>query len=214
MKLAGAAFLALSALLPRPSAAADSVPKRDEAVMLGPLLPERLTPAPRSFWRVGLGLERFGTGFAGSDYLAALAVTYQRSAFAPNLLFLAKPRLGTDGYEESRFVLGLGLRSYVKLWRVQLSYGFGMQGELRFEDHFWLIHATPLELSAILYRKRTLDIELFFGVRGAMTGQLIDSFLLDPNGFQNESAQARLDHATGADRVHGFLRLVVSRRID
>lgn len=182
--------------------------------MNGPILPARLAPEPWHFWRVGLGLERFGTGFEGSDYLAALAVSFRYRAFTPNLLLLAKPRLGTDGYEESRFVLGVGLRSYVKLWNMDFSYGCGVQGELRFEDHFWLIHATPLELSAVVYRKRTLDIEVFLGARTAATGHLIDSFLLDPNGFQNESAQAALDRATGSDRVHGFLRIVVSRRLD
>ena len=87
-------------------------------------------------------------------------------------------------------------------------------GELRFEDHFWLLHLTPLEISAVLFRKRTLDIELFVRARGAVTGKLIDSFLLDPNGFQNESAQATLDRATGGDRFHGFFRLVISRRLD
>lgn len=208
------ALLVLSLVGSRPAAAADNAPKRDEAVMQGQLLPPHLVAERPGFWRVGLGLERFGTGFEGSDYLAALSVAYRYRAFVPNLLFLAKPRIGTEGYEESRFVLGLGLRSYVKLWGVEVSYGAGVHGELRFEDHFWLLHLAPLELSAVLVRKRTLDIELFVGARGAVTGRLIDSFLLDPNGFQNESAQAALDRATGDDRFHGFLRLVVSRRLD
>ena len=206
--------LALSLVWVDPAAAADNAPKRDEAVMQGPVLPAHLVAERPGFWRVGLGLERFGTGFEGSDYLAALSVAYRYRAFVPNLLFLAKPRLSTEGYEESRFVLGLGLRSYVKLWGVDVSYGTGVQGELRFEDHFWLLHLTPLELSAVLFRRRTLDIEFFVGARGAVTGKLIDSFLLDPNGFQNESAQAALDRATGGDRFHGFFRLVVSRRLD
>ena len=206
--------LALSLVWVDPAAAADNAPKRDEAVMQGPVLPAHLVAERPGFWRVGLGLERFGTGFEGSDYLAALAVAYRYRAFVPNLLFLAKPRLSTEGYEESRFLLGLGLRSYVKLWGVEVSYGTGVQGELRFEDHFWLLHLTPVELSAVLFRRRTLDIEFFVGARGAVTGKLIDSFLLDPNGFQNESAQAALDRATGGDRFHGFFRLVVSRRLD
>lgn len=217
MKRGGVALLALlasSLLWVGPAAAADNPPKPDEAVMQGPVLPAHLVGARPGFWRVGLGLERFGTGFEGSDYLAALAVAYRYRSFVPNLLFLAKPRLSTEGYEESRFVLGLGLRSYVKLWGVDVSYGSGVQGELRFEDHFWLLHLTPIELSAVLLRKRTLDVELFVGARGAVTGELIDSFLLDPNGFQNESAQATLDRATGGDRFHGFFRLVLSRRLD
>ncbi len=216
MKGGAVALLALALSLVRvaPAAAADNAPKRDEAVMQGPVLPAHLVAERPVFWRVGLGLERFGTGFEGSDYLAALSVAYRYRAFVPNLLLLAKPRLSTEGYEESRFVLGLGLRSYVKLWGVEVSYGTGVQGELRFEDHFWLLHLTPLELSAVLLRKRTLDIEFFVGARGAVTGKLIDSFLLDPNGFQNESAQAALERASGGDRFHGFFRLVVSRRLD
>lgn len=218
--LALLALLALGLVRVRPAAAADDAPKQDvapkhdDAVMRGKVLPAHLVPARSAYWRVGLGLERFGTGFEGSDYLAALSIAYRYRAFAPNLLFLAKPRLSTEGYEESRFVLGLGLRAYVKLWGVDVSYGTSVQGELRFEDHFWLLHLTPVELSAVLFHRRTLDIELFVGARGAVTGKLIDSFLLDPNGFQNESAQATLDRATGGDRFHGFFRLVLSRRLD
>jgi hypothetical protein len=212
VKLALAAFLALSAAWSRPAAA--EAPLVDDAVMRGPALPARLVPTPRSFWQVGLGVEHFGTGFEGGNYLGALALTYRYRSFAPNLLLLAKPSIGTGSYEESRFALGLGLRSYVRVLDVDVSYGVSMQGELRFEDHFWLLHATPLELGAVVYRRRTLDVELFVGVRGALSGHLIDSFLLDPNGFQNESAQAALSRATGSDRFHGFLRVVVSRRLD
>ncbi len=95
MKLGVAALLALNVAWSRPSVAADAAPERDDAVMRGPVLPAHLVPTPRSLWRVGLGLEHFGTGFDGSDYLAALAVTYHYRAFAPNLLFLAKPRIAT-----------------------------------------------------------------------------------------------------------------------
>ncbi len=58
----------------------------------------------------------------------------------------------------------------MRLLGVDVSYGTGVQGELRFEDHFWLLHLTPVEVSAVVYRKRSLDIELFVGVRGTLTG--------------------------------------------
>ena len=111
-------------------------------------------------------------------------------------------------------MLGLGLRGYYPVLGTEVSYGVGLLGELRFQEHFWLLQGTPLELSAVVYRKRTFEIELTVGMRIAMAGKLIDSFLLDPNGFQNEAAQANLDRALHEDRARGFIRLVFSRRVD
>ena len=95
-----------------------------------------------------------------------------------------------------------------------MSYGVGVLGELRFEEHFWLIQGTPIELSAVLYRRRTFEIELSAGMRVVLAGKLINSFLLDPNGFRNEDAQADLDRARHEDRARGFIRLIFSRRLD
>jgi hypothetical protein len=58
-----------------------------------------------------------------------------------------------------------------------------------------------------------LEVELFVGLRRAFTGKLINSFLLDPNGFENEDAAANLHDATRENAWHGFIRLMVSRRV-
>lgn len=183
-------------------------------LIAGAVLPPHLMPEPSGFLRLGVGAERFGNGNDDSDYMLAISGVYRYRAFGPNASFLAKPRLGTTGYEESRFLLGLGLRGYYPVLGTEVSYGVGLLGELRFQEHFWLLQGTPLELSAVVYRKRTFEIELTVGMRIAMAGKLIDSFLLDPNGFQNEAAQANLDRALHEDRARGFIRLVFSRRVD
>lgn len=187
----------------------------NDGVQRGPVLPSALVPEPRSHWTVSGGLERFGGGTTGGDFLLALATTFRIAGFAPNALFIGKPHLGTTNYENSRFGLGLGLRAYVPVFGTEVSYGFGFMGELRFQEHFWLAYATPLELSCVLYRKNTFEIELFAGARRAFTGHLLNVFLLDPNGYENEGAQANLDRATtGGHAWSGFLRLVISRRLD
>ncbi len=203
-----------AALACRPAQAQPRPGSGQDGVQSGPVLPSSLVPEPRSRWVVSGGVERFGGGVTGGDFLLALATTLRVSAFAPNALFLAKPYLGTTGYEDSRFALGLGLRAYLPVLGTEVSYGFGVLGELRFQDHFWLAYATPLELSCVLYRKNTFEIEVFTGIRRAFTGHLLNVFLLDPNGYENEQAQSDLDHATSEHAWHGFVRLVISRRLD
>jgi hypothetical protein len=43
---------------------------------------------------------------------------------------------------------------------------------------------------------------------------LINTFLIDPNGFDNEDAQRELDVARDKRPWRGFLRIVFARRID
>jgi len=196
------------------TAMAQTRPQNVRPIMTGPVLPAALVPEKRSYLRLGLGTERFGNGSTDSDYLAAISGIYRYRAFGPNATFLAKPNLGSGDYEKSRFLLGLGLRGYAPLLGTEVSYGVGVLGELRFEEHFWLIQGTPIELSAVLYRRRTFEIELSAGMRVVLAGKLINSFLLDPNGFRNEDAQADLDRARHEDRARGFIRLIFSRRLD
>lgn len=195
-------------------AAGQPRPENVNPVMAGPVLPPSLVPEKASYLRLGLGLERFGNGSTDSDYLLAISGVYRYRALGPNATFLAKPRLGTASYEKSRFLLGLGLRGYAELFHTEFAYGIGVLGELRFEEHFWLIQGTPLELSAVVYRRRTFEVELTVGMRVVIAGKLIDSFLLDPNGFRNEDAQFDLDRARHEDRARGFIRLIFSRRLD
>lgn len=185
-----------------------------EGVWCGPVLTPTLSPEPNHYFRIGLGVEAWDSQFSGSELLVALSTTLRLSAFAPYVQLMMRPGTGTKDYENTRALAGAGLRAYLPIWDRRLSYGLGVLGELRFEEHFWLAYATPIELSAVVYRKGSLDIELFTGARRAFAGNLINSFLLDPNGFENEDAQANLDRARHAEAWHGFIRIMVSRRID
>ena len=218
MKLGGGCpplgALVTAILLLSGEAAGQPRPENVAPVMAGPVLPPALVPEKPAYLRLGLGMERFGNGATDNDFLLAISAVYRYRAFGPNASFLARPPIGNTDYETSRFLLGLGLRGYARLFGTELGYGVGVLGELRFEEHFWLIQGTPLELSAVVYRKRTFEIELTLGMRVVMAGKLIDSFLLDPNGFHNEDAQADLDRARHEDRARGFIRLIFSRRLD
>lgn len=185
-----------------------------EGVWCGPVVAPQLVPERSYAFRLAMGLEAWDSQFSGSDYLIALATTLRVSAFAPYVQLMTKPGTGTENYEDTRLLAGLGLRAYLPIWSGRLSYGVGVLGELRFEDHFWLAYATPLELGAVVYRKNSLEIELFAGARRAFAGKLMNVFLLDPNGFENEGAQAELDRARHADAWHGFVRVTISRGID
>jgi hypothetical protein len=193
-------------LMASPSFAQES----DEHV--GPVLPPHLAEDQETFWSVGMALERFGTGYTGSDNLIGVAAMFRYRSFGPHALLMAKP--SPDGYEDSRFLFGLGLRGYFPLLGTSFSYGVGVHGEVRLEDHFWLAYATPFELGAVVFRKNSWDIEVFLGARRAIGGALIDHYLIDPNGFDNEDARDELNEARHDDPWRLFLRVVFARRID
>jgi hypothetical protein len=173
-------------------------------------LPPHLEHNPETFWSVGLALERFGTGYVGNDNLVGVATMFRYYSFGPHALLLAKP--SPAGYEDSRFLFGLGLRGYFPLVGTWFSYGVGVHGEwLR---PLWLAYATPFELGAVVLNENSWDIEIFVGARRAFAGQLIDQYLIDPNGFDNENAQDELDYIRHHDAWRGFLRVVFARKID
>jgi hypothetical protein len=204
-RLALASALALSAI-PRLALAQES------GEHVGPVLPAHLASEPETFWSVGMALERFGTGYTGSDNLVGVATMFRYRSFGPHALLMAKP--SPDGYEDSRFLFGLGLRGYFPLFGTYFSYGVGAHAEIRLEDHFWLAYATPLELGAVVFHKNSWDIEVFLGARRAIGGALIDHFLIDPNGFDNEDARDELNYQRHEDAWKGFLRIVFARRLD
>jgi hypothetical protein len=196
------------------SAGSASSPVSDNPVdaIIGRVLPPPLAPESTHYFAVGVGVERFGSELPGSDTLVGLTAMLRLRAFGPHALVMLKPDV--DGYEQTRLLAGLGLRGYVPLLGTEFSYGVGVHAEVRLEDHFWLAYATPLELGAIVYRKGTLDIELFVGARRAMGGALIDNFLIDPNGFDNENAEDELRKVRYDDPWRGFVRVVFAHRID
>jgi hypothetical protein len=210
-----AALLLVAGLMlaSRPVLAAPRVGCEGDGVWCGPVVGAALAPERTRYFSVALGVERWASQFSGSNNLAVLATTLRVSAFAPSVQLMMKPGTGTADYEDTRLLFGPALRAYFPVLGRQLSYGVGLLGELRFEEHFWLLYATPVEVSGVLYRKHGLEVELFVGLRRAFTGKLINSFLLDPNGFENEDAAANLHDATRENAWHGFIRLMVSRRV-
>jgi hypothetical protein len=179
----------------------------------GPVLPPTWQASSESFWVVGVAIEEYGRGSRSHDELYGVTTMFRLRSWGPHALLMLKP--SGRSYEDTRFVGGLGLRGYLPVFGIELSYGVGMQIEARLEDHFWLASATPLELGAVLLsNKNSWEIELFVGARRAFAGELINSFLLDPNGFDNEEAEAVLYRTRTLEPWSGFIRLQFGRRID
>jgi hypothetical protein len=207
------------ALLAAPAAAEAEPPAsgplsgvEQDDVMRGRVLPDQLAPKPNSYFTVGIGVERFGREVAGNDNLFGLAAMWRIHSFGPHVLVMSKP--SDAGIEDSRFMAGIGLRGYLPLLGTSFSYGVGVHAEMRLEDHYWLVYATPLELGAVVWAKDSWDIEVFIGARRAIAGGLINHFFIDPNGFDNENARDELDRLRSDTPWQGFLRVVFARRID
>ena len=207
-----AVAFALAGMLGTSFARAEDDPRVDGGWQRGAVVSEHLAKLPSTFWSVGVALERFGTGYTGNDSLIGIATMFRIDSFGPHAVLMSKP--SPEGYQDSRFLTGFGVRGYFPLLGTSFSYGVGVHAEVRLEDHFWLAYATPFELGAVLWSKDSWDIELFAGARRAFAGELIDHFLIDPNGFDNENAQDALDHQRREEPWRGFVRLVFARRID
>jgi hypothetical protein len=172
----------------------------------------RQLPEDRStYWSIGVGFERFEPTAIGASHHVGLTAVLRWAAFGPHTFVMVKPN--PDGYEDSRFLAGLGLRGYVSPLGISLSYGVASHAEVSLAEHFWLAHVTPLELGAVLYQANSLDIELFLGARRVFAGELIDHFLIDPNGFDNDNAADELERARTNLRWGWFARLVFARRV-
>jgi hypothetical protein len=160
-----------------------------------------------------VAVESYGTGAPTDDTLFGLSAYYRLGPLAPNATFLFKPA-AHDDLERSRWFGGLGLRSYFDVLGVEFAYGVGMHAEARLEDHYWLGVVTPLEIGAVLYDEHSFRIELLGGARYAFAGDLINHFLIDPNGFDNEDARDGLDEARHGDPWRSFVRLSFGRKLD
>ena len=190
--------------------------------MAGPVLPATLAPLRSSHWVVGAAAEWFGSGadLRKNQILLGLDVMLRAGAFGPHAvvmmepspLLAARPEIG--GYEQYRVLAGLGLRGYFPWLGTEFSYGSGAHLEIRLEDHYWLSYLSPLELGVKVYRRPAWDIQLFMGARCAFSGSLIDHFLIDPNGFDNENARDELNEVLHQDRWRAFLSVVYGRRLD
>jgi hypothetical protein len=191
-----------------PSSIDDSDP---DLGFVGPVLPVSLDQRGGSFWTVGVAFESYARALDDPEGLAGLSVAFRSAAFAPHALLMVAPG---EGYQDLRTLGGLGLRAYFPLLGTTWSYGVGAHFEARLNDHFWVTYATPLELGTTLYSEGSWVIELFVGARRAFAGRLIENFLLDPNGFNNENARDELDVVTKLEPWRGFVRVVFGRRLD
>lgn len=189
-----------------------SEPDSADGRFSGAQLPPPLMPGDSSHFLLGVAIEEYGRGTNSRDELYGLAGMLRFRTFGPHALVMLKP--GGNSYEDTRFLAGLGLRSYLPIFGIEFSYGVGLHVEARLEDHFWLASATPFELGAVVFAKGSWQLELFAGARRAFAGELINSFVLDPNGFDNEDAGDVLYRTKTLHPWRGFLRLVFSRRLD
>jgi hypothetical protein len=195
-----------------PASYEEAEPAAADGRFRGEVLPLELAPRSESFWVVGVAVEEYGRGSRSRDELYGVTAMLRLRSWGPHALVMLKP--SGRSYQDTRFVAGLGLRGYLPVLGIELSYGVGMQIEARLEDHFWLASATPLELGAVLFSKNSWELELFVGARRAFAGELINSFLLDPNGFDNEDADAVLYKTKTLEPWRGFVRLQFGRRLD
>jgi hypothetical protein len=157
-------------------------------------------------------VERFGRTIDDNEHLVGLAAAARLGPFSPFAALLAKAF--PYDHADTRWVFAGGLRGYAALFGTELSYGVSAHAELRLEDHFWLGYATPLELGAVVFDKRSFRVEVFLGARRVFAGHLLNHFLIDPNGIDNENALDELNRQKRAEAWKGFFRLVFSRKID
>jgi hypothetical protein len=174
------------------------------------VLPTSWTLSTPDHLRIGVLLEQ---SLINRDLISTTAVgvsvNYRNRWLSPNLRLAIRP---AQSIEDTYAAFGGGVRAYFRLLGAELSYGLGAQIETRLEDHFWLAWATPVELGATLYEEGSWRIGLFAGFSRTFGGALINNFLVDPNGFDDEGAQENLQRIR-SDGTQTFLRIVFARKI-
>lgn len=168
------------------------------------------------FWWPTLVIERGSTHLTGVRSLDetrfGLALALRGWALSPHLRVLVSP-----SFEQPHNVAamaGAGLRALVDIGGMPLSYGVGMHLETRLRDSLWLGYATPLELGTPLYRGDTAEHFVFIGARRTFAGRLINSYLLDPNGYDNEAYAERLADLLDEHAWQLYVSFCFGRRIE
>jgi hypothetical protein len=179
-------------------------------------LPTWAEPSPRYFL-VGVAFERGDDNLVGKDFfgdqLIGITATYRSSMAGLGGRLMISPKFERANFFELRALGGLDARAYIDVLGLEWSLGLGILVEARLRDHFWLSYLTPLEIGATVFEHGSLQVQAFAGVRYLYSGSLINTFLLDPNGFNNENAVDAL--ADERDRPWEiFLRIAFTRRID
>lgn len=168
------------------------------------------------FWWPSVVFERGSTHLSGARSLDetrfGLAIAYRSRTVSPHLRALLSPSVGA--YQNLAGMAGAGVRVHFVLGGVPLSYGVGLSIEARLRDSLWLAYATPVELGTPIYRGASAEHHLFVGARHSMAGALINSFLLDPNGYDNEDSLDRLADLREAHAWQLYVSLVFGRRVE
>ncbi len=168
------------------------------------------------FWWPSVVFERGSTHLRGErsvdETRFGLGIAYSSRSVSPHLRALISPSVGA--YQNLAGMAGGGVRVHFELGGVPLSYGVGLSIEARLRDSLWLAYATPIEIGAPLYRGQSAEHYLFVGARHSMAGALINSFLLDPNGYDNEDSLDRLADLREAHAWQLYVSLVFGRRVE
>lgn len=188
---------------------------RDEAAG-GAYLSRGWDVASPRFWWPAVVFERASTNLTGvrsvDETRFGLMLAYRTGSLSPHLRALISPSLGA--YQNIAGAAAAGVRVHFELGGVALSYGVGLSIEARLRDSLWLAYATPIELGTPLYRGDSAEHHLFVGARHSMAGALINSYLLDPNGYDNEDSLDRLRDLRDAHAWQLYISLVFGRRVE
>ncbi len=167
----------------------------------------------RPSWMAGVVLERGVHALTErsilDDQLVGLSATYfVQGRFGLHGRLLASPNVSR--VVDTRGVSAVGLRLRTELLGVETFLGVGAHAEVRLRTHYWLAYAAPFEVGFTAYRRRSFRVEVFLGARAVVAGDLIDFYLLDPNGVDNVQAG---DALTREKRRpwEGYLSIVIGR---
>jgi hypothetical protein len=169
--------------------------------------------ARRPDWTAGVVLERSLHSIARKrlvdDQLFGLSATYFAAGrYGIHGRVLVSPNVAR--VVDTRGFGALGLRLRTNILGVDTYLGTGAHVEARLRTHYWLGYVAPVELGVTAWQQGSFRLELFLGARGVVVGDLIDSFLIDPNGVDNAQAEEALA-ARRARPWELYLSLVLAR---
>lgn len=169
---------------------------------------------PRAHFEVGVTADRASEPFLDQapldDQLFGVSVAYWRGNLGGVFRLYWAPTRRTM---RSRGGVGFGVRTRATLLGVDWFLGAGTHAEIRLYDHVWLLYAVPAEVGVNLYAKKSSRVQLFVGSRYILGGDLIKSFIIDPNGFPHAELERRI--AAEIDSPwEAYVSLVFARRID
>lgn len=179
----------------------------------GPSLAELAAKDPP--WTVGIvaerGLHAIIDKALVDDQLFGLGVTrYVARRYGIHARALVSPNY--NDIVNTRGFFGAGLRLRTDVFGVTTFLGAGAHVEARLRNHYWLTYVTPFEVGVTLWTHGSFRVELYAGARAVIAGDLVNHFLLDPNGVNNVLANEALD-AEKRRPWEGYLSLVVGRAL-